>query len=82
MPKLQASICEHIENEKARKNIFFFFFHFSREFSSPQMHSMAPSVVIFKQVNISKPIWNSELKIPDTKQTCRQRGKDTDAEPQ
>ena len=26
MPKLQASICEHIENEKTRKNINFFSF--------------------------------------------------------
>jgi hypothetical protein len=80
MPKLQASTCEHIENEKTRKNINFFF-HFCREFSPPQAHSMAPSVVIFKEVNVSKPIWKSELKISDTTQTCRQRGKDTDAEP-
>jgi hypothetical protein len=57
------------------------FFHFCREFSPPQAHSMAPSVVIFKEVNVSKPIWKSELKISHTTQTCRQRGKDTDAEP-
>ena len=79
MPKLQASICEHIENEKTRKNINFF--HFCREFSPPQAHSMAPSLVFFKEVNVSKPIWKSELKISHTTQICRQRGKDTDAEP-
>ena len=79
MPKLQASICEHIENEKHVK--ISIVFKVCREFGPPQAHSMAPSVVIFKEVNVSKPIWKSELKISHTTQTCRQRGKDTDAEP-
>ena len=79
MPELQASICEHIENEKHVK--ISIFFHFCREFSPPQAHLMAPSFVNFKEVNVSKQFGKSELKISDTTQTCRQRGKDPDAEP-
>ena len=80
MPKLQASICEHIENEKTRKNIIFFFI-FAGNLAHRKRIQWHLLSFFFKEVNVSKPIWKSELKISDTTQTCRQRGKDTDAEP-